>query len=120
MPYPGNNHEPAVRHPRRHGSEVDGRDPAVAFTPQHEMSVPHLRHATLQLFAFLLAGEIEGRADPNALRDTKGLLQESLEQNLDLSKAFTEPWNGVWRQAAGYKQRRRRRGHYRPRQLLAT
>src|SRR5882757_5944613 len=78
-----------------------------------------LRHAALKFATLPLAGEVDRRTDPDALGNTKGLLQNSLEQRLDLSDSLAEPWNRIRRKTIRNEQRGRRRGHHRPRQLLA-
>src|SRR5882762_1693058 len=78
-----------------------------------------LRHTALKFATLPLAGEVDRCTDPDALGNTKRLFQNSLEQRLDLSVALAEPWNRIRCKTIRNEQRGRRRGHHRPRQLLA-
>ena len=116
----GHNHKAAVRNYRRHGPEVGRLNPAVPFTPQHQMWMLDFRHAEFELPAFPFPREVDRRSDPDSFRHTKRLFQNSLKQRLDLSKPFAEAWNHIRREALRHEQRGRRGRHHRPRQLLAS
>src|SRR5215831_3388194 len=99
MPDAGHDDKPAVRHRLGHRTKIGRRDPAVPLAPQHQMRMPDLRHATLQLPALFFTGEVDGRPHPDAFRDAKGLLDDAIEQRRDISEPVTESRNLAWRHA---------------------
>src|SRR6478752_6246909 len=96
MPDTGHKDEPAIGHRCRHRSQIRGRDPAVPFAPEDKMGMPEFRHPPLQFSALPLTDQIDGRADPDAFRDAKGLLENALEQRLHFPETLAESRNRIW------------------------
>src|SRR6516225_5232445 len=109
----------AIRHCGCHCREIGRRNPAVLLAPEHEVRLPDLAHAGLELAALLFQIEIERRADPDAFRNSESLRYNLLKEGLDLAKPGTELRRGVRGQGFRREQRGRCRCHHRTGNIAA-
>src|SRR4029079_9172767 len=97
MPDARHKDQTAIGQRSRHRSQIRRNDPAVHLAPEDKMGMLQLWHPPLQFSAVALTDEIDGRADPDAFGNAKGLLNNAVEQRLHLPQTLAESRSRVWR-----------------------